>query len=116
MKAELSVGDVFEIYFVWRIEGDDVIRVFYKAEVVEDQPHENRYMVVLREFVRGRQEAPDGTPREKEELAFDHWRKIFSFVSNRVQVAYEAQDGRPLYLRLATLTGEHTFFERHNEK
>jgi hypothetical protein len=30
-------------------------------------------------------------------------------------IAFEADDGRAIYLRLATLTGEHNFFTRYED-
>jgi hypothetical protein len=40
---------------------------------------------------------------------------VNSLSGNKISLAYEADDGRPLWLRLETLTGEHNFFHRLNE-
>jgi hypothetical protein len=45
-------------------------------------------------------------------LARDYWRLVGRIVGKRVSLAFEVEDGRPLWLRLTTLTGEHRFFDR----
>lgn len=108
----LAIGDSYDIQFVWRLPDNDLIRAVFRATVVEDQQFEGRYLVGLSTFVAGRQEAPDGTVRAREQMAVALWQRIFSFVGRKVQVAYESAENRPLYLRYATLTGEHNFFDR----
>ena len=36
-------------------------------------------------------------------------------VGRRITLAYEADDGRALYMRLETLTGEHNYFSRYED-
>lgn len=116
MKPTCNINDCFDIQFVWRLPDEDFIRVFFKAEVLEIQRREDRYLVKLVEFVAGRQESPDGhVIRPKEELSREYWAKVVSFVGKKVQVAYEAADSRPLLLTLATLTGENKFFRRFDD-
>jgi hypothetical protein len=41
-----------------------------------------------------------------------YWQLVAELVGRRISLSYEAGDGRPLWLRLETLTGEHSFFSR----
>lgn len=98
--------------FVWRLEEGDWLRGVFSAEIRALQPHEDRYLVSLVEFVGGWQEDPSGKQRPKEAMSREWWAKIVRLQGRKVQLAYEAADGRPLYMRLPTLTGEHVFFRR----
>jgi hypothetical protein len=78
-------------------------------------PESGKYVVLLKELLAGRQEDAQGEMRPLEEVDRDHWQQVFELAGRRISVAYEADDGRPLWLRLETLTGEHNFFNRLNE-
>jgi hypothetical protein len=69
-------------------------------------------VVLLRQFVAGRQEGPEGKTRSDDELYRQHWALVNQLTGRRVSIAFEADDGRPLWLRWETLTGEHNFFSR----
>lgn len=109
-----AVGDTFLLQFVWRLPNDDYMRALYKAEVLAIIDVAEKYMVRLLELVAGSQETAVGEGREKEEFAREYWALAVGFIGNRVTVAWETADGRPLHMRLATLTGEHDFFRRYN--
>ncbi len=113
MTPQFSVDDTFDVQFVWRLPDDDYMRVVFAARVVEVHTHEQRYLVVLTALRGGVQEAPDGSYRPQAEMSRPLWARVFSFVDSRVLVAYEAAS-QPLYMRYATLIGEHTYFTRHN--
>jgi hypothetical protein len=70
---------------------------------------------LLSEFLAGRQEDAQGEMRPVEEVDKEQWRRVARLAGRRISVAYEADDGRALWLRLETLTGEHNFFSRLNE-
>jgi hypothetical protein len=75
----------------------------------------HKYVVNLAEFVAGRQEDSRGDMRSPEEVSRDYWAKVINLTGHKIAVAYESDDGRPLWLRFETLTGEHNFFSRLNE-
>jgi hypothetical protein len=40
---------------------------------------------------------------------------VGDLVGRKITIAYEADDGRALHMRLTTLTGEHNFFTRYED-
>lgn len=112
----LSPGANFDIHFVWHLPDGDYLRAVFRAEVLAVIDPAERYLLRLAEFVAGRQESADGSEiRPSEALAFDYWARVLDLLGLKITVAWEAADGRPLHLRLTTLTGEHDFFRRHNQ-
>ncbi|MEM7334762.1 MAG: hypothetical protein AAF490_21985 [Chloroflexota bacterium] len=116
IQANNQIGDEFNIQFVWQLpDKGDYIRAILKAEVLSLDETADKYVVKLNELVAGRQEAPDGEPRQQAEYAKPYWALVGQIIGKKVAVAYESEDGRPLRLRLSTLTGEHQFFYRYDE-
>jgi hypothetical protein len=113
--ANHSVGETFRLQFVWRLPSDDYLRAIFNAEVLMLDELSNKYVVSLSEFVAGRQENNQGEMRSSDEVAHDYWALVAQLVGKTIAIAYESDDGRPLWLRLETLTGEHNFFRRLNE-
>lgn len=107
-----EVGDSFPVQFVWKLPDGDFIRAVFQATVLALIPVADKYMVRLDELIAGRQETADGEMRPKEELSAEYWALVGRLIGRKVTVAYEVEDGRPLHMRLATLTGEHDFFFR----
>jgi hypothetical protein len=114
-EANYTVGDEFRLHFVWRIPNEDYLRAIFEVEVLRRDDLSNKYVVLLSEFLAGRQESSDGDMRSSEQVSRDYWSLVAGLVGQRISIAYEADDGRPLWLRLETLTGEHNFFRRLNE-
>lgn len=114
-KANYQVGEIFQVQFVWRIPNGDFLRAIFTAEVLLLDDISDKYVVRLTEFVSGRQEAPDGSMRSLDDVARDYWALVNELEDRKISLAFEADDGRPLWLRLETLTGEHNFFRRLNE-
>ncbi len=114
-EATFRVGDTFELQFVWRSPEGDFLRALFEAEVKKVDSLSNKYVVLLRRFVAGRQESSTGETRAGDELYRQHWALVNQLTGRRVSLAYEADDGRPLWLRWETLTGEHNFFSRLDE-
>ena len=54
------------------------------------------------------------TSRTQAERSTEYWPLVLDLVGRRVTLAWETADGRPLHMRLFTLTGEHDFFRRYN--
>jgi hypothetical protein len=111
-EAHFDVGEHFPLQLVWRLPSGDFIRVIISAEVLAHDTSLDRYLLRLVELIAGRQEGPDGQPRLRSELAAEYWAMVGRILGKKVHLAYEIDDGRPIYLRLATLTGEHTLFTR----
>ena len=114
LDTPLNIGESFNVHFVWKLPDGDYLRVIFCAEITMVQSAEMRYLVVLKEWERGWQEAPDYLIRSPEERTEPYWTLATQLIGRKVQLAYESADSNPLLLRLATLTGEHTFFTRHN--
>lgn len=122
MQGHLTIGDHFDVQFVWQIPADednprgDIIRAVFNAEILAVIDAAEKYLVQLTRFVAGRQESADGqTIRPQPELAFAYWRHVLALRERKVTLAWEVADGRPLQMRLTTLTGEHDFFRRYNQ-
>ena len=115
VEANFEVGQSFNAQFVWRIPDGDFLRAIFQAEVLLLDPESGKYVVLLEEFLAGRQEDAQGQMRPLEQVDTEHWALVSNLEGRRISLAYEADDGRPLWLRLETLTGEHNFFGRLNE-
>ncbi len=112
IEAQHNAGDSFTVQLVWRLPDDDFIRALFEARVLALDAGLDRYLLRLERLVAGRQEMPDGRPRQMESLEGEYWQLVLGLVGKKIYLAYEVEDGRPLLLRLVTLTGEHTFFSR----
>jgi hypothetical protein len=113
--ANFVVGDKFRLHFVWRIPSEDYLRAIFEVEVLHLDELSSKYVVLLSEFVAGRQESSDGEMRSLEDVTRDYWSLVAGLAGRRISIAFEADDGRPLWLRFETLTGKHNFFRRLNE-
>ena len=115
LDAKYEGGQTFNVQFVWRIEDGDFLRAIFQAEVLVLDSVSGKYVVALTKFLAGRQEDSEGAMRSVEEVTREYWAMVSGLTGRRISLAYEADDGRPLWLRLETLTGEHNFFSRLNE-
>lgn len=114
-KANYDVGQSFRVQFVWRLPDGDFLRAFFDCEVMHQDSVSDKYVLRLNEFSAGRQESSSGVMRAFPEVNKQYWAKVVDLEGNKISLAFEADDGRPLWLRLETLTGEHNFFRRLNE-
>ena len=114
-EANYEVGQYFRAQFVWRLPEGDYLRAVFDCEVLYQDTVTDKYVVLLHDFLAGRQESSEGEMREAEQVDKDYWGKVANLEGKKVSLAFEADDGRPLWLRLETLTGEHNFFRRLNE-
>ena len=112
MEAHYQVGETFRVQFVWRIPDGDFLRALFEAEVLYIDQVAKKYALRLGEFLAARQEREDGSAQDAEALGRDYWALVTQLVGRRISLAFEADDARPLWLRLETLTGEHDFFTR----
>jgi hypothetical protein len=114
-EAKRTVGDWFPVQFVWQLPDGDYIRAIFRAQILDIVPTADKYLVQLAELLAGRQESKDGEMRSKEEMTIPYWVLVREIIGNRVTLAYEVENGRPLHMRLATLIGEHDFFTRYKK-
>ena len=114
--ANYQVGEDFRVQFVWRIPKGDFIRAMFEVEVLLLDSRSEKYVLQLTEFLAGRQESGEGILRQAKESSRSYWQLVSELVGRRISLSYEVDDGRPLWLRLETLTGEHSFFRRLDDK
>lgn len=110
--AQYQAGDDFPVQFVWQLPDGDFLRAVYRAEVLALDSQLDRYLLKLVELQAGRQEDPTGKARPRDKLTLNYWAMASALAGKRVYLAYEVDDGRPIRLRLDTLTLEHSFFTR----
>ena len=114
-EAQYSVGEFFRTQFVWRVPSGDFLRAIFEVEVIYLDQVSDKYVVRLKEFLAGRQETSEGEILSIEETSKDYWALVNALTGNKISLAFEVDDGRPLWLRYETLTGDHDFFRRLNE-
>lgn len=114
-EAKRTVGDWFPVQFVWQLPDGDYIRAVFRAQILDIVPAADKYLVQLEELLAGRQESKDGEMRSKEEMTIPYWVLVREIIGNKVTLAYEVENGRPLHMRLTTLIGKHDFFTRYNK-
>ncbi len=110
--ANFQPGDSFPLHFVWQLPEGDFVRAVFRAEVIAHDLSLDRYLLRLAELLAGRQESPQGKVRAREEWALPYWQMVTDLIDKKVYLAFEVDDGRPIRLRLDTLTQEHRFFTR----
>jgi hypothetical protein len=113
--AHYEVGDSFPLQFAWRLPEGDYIRAVFQAEVLDLVPEADKYVVRLKKLVAGRQENEDGELKPQETFSSEYWSMVEGLVGRKITIAYEADDGRAIHMRLATLSGEHNFFSRYED-
>jgi hypothetical protein len=114
-SAHYIVGEDFPLQFAWHLPEGDYIRAVFRAHILDTVPEADKYIVRLLELEAGRQEDEDGQLRPREQFSREYWSMVGDLVGRKITIAYEADDGRALYMRLATLTGEHNFFTRYED-
>ena len=112
-EAHFQPGQTFPLQFAWRLPEGDYLRAVFEAEVLELVPAADKYVIRLTLLRAGREDDLDGQPKPAESLTRPYWALVGDLIGRKMTIAYEADDGRALYLRLATLTGEHNFFTRY---
>lgn len=114
-EAHFQPGQSFPIQFAWRLPAGEYLRAVFQADVLELVPEADKYVVRLSRLVAGREETTDGQPKPPAALTREYWTLVGGLVGRRITLAYEADDGRALYMRLETLTGEHNYFTRYED-
>jgi hypothetical protein len=114
-QAHFEPGQSFVLQFAWRLPDGDYLRAVYRVDVLDLAPGADKYIVRLRELLAGREDDDAGVPRPLTALEGEYWQLARGLIGRTITIAYEADDGHPIYLRLATLTGEHNFFTRYED-
>ncbi len=114
-EAHYQPGQSFPVQFAWRLPNEEYLRAVFQADVLELVPAADKYVARLSLLLAGREETADGQAKPPESLSRDYWALVGKLIGRTITLAYEADDGRALYLRLATLTGEHNFFTRYED-
>lgn len=114
-EAHYQPGQAFNLQFAWRLPESDYLRAVFEAEVIDLVPAADKYVIRLRRLLAGREDDAGGAVKPLTALEGEYWDLVRGLIGHTLTIAYEADDGRPLYLRLATLTGEHNFFTRYED-
>jgi hypothetical protein len=114
-EAHHQVGETFVLQFAWHLPDGDYIRAVFPAEVLDHVPAADKYVVRLGDLQAGRQEDADGVLRPTEAFSKEYWALVGGLAGRKMTIAYEADDGHAVHLRLATLTGEHNYFSRYED-
>jgi len=114
-EAHYEPGQSFPLQFAWRMPDGEYLRAIFQADVLELVPGADKYIVRLAEFLAGREDDSEGNVKPLDALEGEYWEMVRRLNGRTITIAYEADDGKPLYMRLATLTGEHNFFTRHED-
>ncbi len=114
-EAHYQPGHSFPVQFAWRLPDGEYLRAVFQADVLELVTAANKYVARLSVLLAGREETTDGEPKPPEALTRAYWDLVGSLLGRTITLPYEADDGRALYLRLETLTGEHNYFTRYQD-
>jgi hypothetical protein len=113
--ARYQPGQSFALQFAWRLPDGEYLRAVFQADVLELVPGADKYVIHLSRLLAGREDDAAGQVKPLDALEGEYWELARGLVGRTITIAYEADDGRPLYLRLTTLTGEHNFFSRYED-
>lgn len=110
--AHYKPTDSFHVQFAWRLEDGSYLRAIFNAYILDLYPDADKYLVRLTEWVATREDDSEGNVKPQAEMTQAYIKYLPRLVGRRLGLAYEADTGEALHLRLATLTGEHDFFFR----
>lgn len=111
-EHKYNIGDLFPLQFAWHLPDGDYVRAVFEVTVLYLDSSLEKYVVRLEKLLAGRQESDEGEMRPVAAMNGEYWGMVGQLPGKKVSIAFEADDGRPLHLKLATLTGEHPFFSR----
>ncbi|MFK7802611.1 MAG: hypothetical protein AB8G95_13335 [Anaerolineae bacterium] len=113
--ANHEIGEKFHIHFVWKIPNDHYLRALFEATVLDIDLSADRYLIKLPNLLGKREENEAGEALPEDEHTIEYWQMVYKLIGRKAHVAFEVDDGRPLFLRLPTLTLEHKFFTRYSD-
>ena len=114
-EAHYEPGQSFNLQFAWRLPAGDYLRAVFQADVLELVPGADKYVIRLGRLLAGREDDAEGQVKPLDALEGEYWEMVQGLTGRTITIAYEADDSHPIYLRLATLTGEHNFFTRYED-
>lgn len=112
-QANRSIGETIRLHFVWKIPNGHFVRALFDANILDIDLELDRYLVKLTKLVAKREETETGAGLSEENHTADYWQLVYNLTGRMAHIAFEADDGRPLFLRLPTLTLDHKFFTRY---
>jgi len=92
-----EVGESFKIQYVWRIESGHFLRALFRARVLGHDDSTDKYILLLEEFVAGRQEDAAGETADTNELAREYWKTVAERLARRLRW--------PMKLTMVALSG-----------
>ncbi len=110
--AQYQKDETFAVQFAWKLPNEDYLRAVFQAQVLAHVDAADKYVIRLTELLAGRQENKDGKLHDVTDFSKEYWALAGKLIGRKITVAYEADDGRAIHMRLATLTGEHNYFYR----
>lgn len=113
--ANRSIGESFRIHFVWKIPNDHFVHALFEAKILDIDTEADRYLISLPSLLAKKEEDSNGVPLPEADHTTEYWEMVYRLIGRKAHIAFEAEDGRPLYLRLPTLTLEHKFFTRYSD-
>lgn len=114
-QANRQISETFRIHFVWKIPNGHYVRALFVAQVLDIDLEADRYLIKLTELLAKREEDERGEGLPEDKHTVEYWEMVYRLISRLAHVAFEADDGRPLFLRLPTLTLEHKYFTRYDD-
>lgn len=114
-QAGYQPGQSFPLQLAWRLPDGGYLRAVFRAEVLELVDSASKYVVRLASLEAGREEDAGGGALPAEQISRAYWDLVGGLIGRTITIAYEADDGHAIYLRLETLTGEHNFFTRYED-
>ena len=114
-QANFQIDQSFPVQFAWRLPDGGMLYAVFRAEVLDIVPAADKYVARLGALLAGRKTNAAGESLPAEATSRDYWQMVGGLVGKTITVAFEADDGRALYMRLETLTGEHNFFSRYDD-
>lgn len=114
--ANYKSGETFHIHFVWKLPNEHYLRALFEASVLDIDLSADRYLIKLSNLLGKREEDEAGNGLPEEAHSAEYWQMVYRLIERKAHVAFEVDDGRPLFLRLPTLTLEHKFFTRYSDE
>lgn len=115
-QASRKIGESFNIHFVWKIPNNHYLRALFEATILDIDLEADRYLIKLPRLIAKKEEDDTGSGLPEAEHTAEYWEMVYRLTGRMAHVAFEADDGRPLFLRLPTLTLEHKYFTRYESK
>ena len=108
-----NIDEIIRLQFVWKLPDRSYLRTIFDARITGLDTVQERYIVHLKALIASKEEDESGVLKPLDQWSLSYWDLVQNLINKYAAVAYEAADGRPLLLRISTLTLEHSFFTKH---